>query len=116
MEKNYGISVTGGRFSAGAVAAGKHARATNISATGSLDDARTHMQVLLDLLRAHAEELDRPEETIANAELAQRELEADEPDAPSVLGWLKIVASGAGSVAAISGAVSAVQQAIAALL
>jgi hypothetical protein len=116
MEKNYGISVTGGRFSAGAAAAGDHARATNISTAGSLDDARTQMRALLEVLHAHAGELTRSDETLAVAELARRELEADEPDKPSVLGWLKVVASGAGSIAAISGAVTAVQQAIAAVL
>ncbi|MEV5966009.1 hypothetical protein AB0L70_29850 [Kribbella sp. NPDC051952] len=115
MEQNNGISV-GGNFVAGAVAAGKHARATNISTGESLDDARTRMQVLLDLLHTHAGELARPDETIAVAERARRELETDEPDKPTVLGWLTTVASGAGSIAAISGAVAAVQQAIAALL
>jgi hypothetical protein len=116
MEKNYGISVTGGSFTAGAAAVGKHARATNISTGDALDDARTHLRALLDLLHAHAGELTRPDETIAVAELARRELEADEPNKQSVLGWLKVVASGAGSIAAISAAVTAVQQAIAALL
>lgn len=116
MEKNYGIKVTGGQFIAGAAAAGDHAQATNISATGSLDDARTRMRQLLDLLHTHAGELERPDETIAVAELARRELEADEPDKPSVLRWLKVVASGAGSIAAITGAVVAVQQVLVALL
>lgn len=116
MEKNYGINVTGGNFTAGAVAAGDHAQATNISATGSLVDARTEMQQLLELLNAHAGELARPEETIAVADLARRELDGDEPDKASVLGWLKLIASGAGSIAAMSGAVSAVEHAVTALL
>ena len=115
MEKNYGISV-GGNLSAGAVAAGKHARATNISTGDSLQAARTQMQVLLDLLHKHAGELPRPDETIDAAELARTELEADEPDTPKILGWLMTVASGAGAIAAISEAVTAVHQAIAALL
>ena len=116
MEKNYGINVTGGNFTAGAVAAGSHAQATNISASGSLDDARATMQQLLELLNAHAGELERPDETIAVAELAKRELEGDKPDKGSVLRWLGLIASGAGSIAAISGAVSAVQQAVAAFM
>ncbi|WUJ72208.1 hypothetical protein OG809_02860 [Kribbella soli] len=115
MEKNNGISV-GGNFVAGAVAAGKHARATNISTGDSLGAARTQMQMLLDLVHTHAGELTRPDETIAAAESARRELEADDPDKPKILGRLMTVASGAGAIAAISEAITAVHDAIAALL
>ena len=116
MEKNYGINVTGGNFTAGAVAAGDHARATNISATGSLVDARTEMQPTPRVAQRARRRTGAPEETIAVADLARRELDGDEPDKASVLGWLKLIASGAGSIAAISGAVSAVEQAVTALL
>jgi hypothetical protein len=118
MEKNYGINITGGNVSAGAMAAGRDARATNISSTSadSLPDIRAGMSELLELLRGEADKLDRPEETIAVAELAERELGEDEPDKLSVLRWLKIVATGAGSVTSVAGAVTAIQQAVAAIL
>jgi hypothetical protein len=74
------------------------------------------MSELLELLRGEADKLDRPEETIAVAELAERELGEDEPDKLSVLRWLKIVATGAGSVTSVAGAVTAIQQAVAAIL
>jgi hypothetical protein len=117
MDKNYGIHITGGNVSAGAMAAGDGARATNISSTpDSLPDIRAGMAELLALLHAQADNLDRPDETIAVAELAERELGSDEPDKLSVLRWLKIVASGAGSITAITGAITAIQQAVAAIL
>ena len=70
MEKNYGIRISGGHVSAGAIAAGEGATATNISAVSadSLADARTGMAQLLELLRTHSEQLDRPDEAIASSE------------------------------------------------
>lgn len=117
MQKNDGIYVSGGQVSAGAMAAGKHASATNISAvsTDSLADARAGMAELLELLHAHGQDLERPEESLAVAELAERELGKDEPDKHSVLRLLELLASGAKSIASIGGAVTAVQQAVAAI-
>ncbi|MEU0093684.1 hypothetical protein [Kribbella sp. NPDC006257] len=112
--KNYGINVTGGKVEAGAMAAGDHATATNISATSdSLTDARAQMTQLLELLRA---ETDLPEQTVPMAELADHELWKEEPDKNSVLRLLELIASGAKSIASIGGAVTAVQQAVSAIL
>jgi hypothetical protein len=112
--KNYGISVTGGKVEAGAMAAGDHATATNISSTSSaLTDARAEMTHLLELLRAVPE---LPAQTVAMAELAGHELEKEEPDKSSVLRLLELIASGAKSIASIGGAVTAVQQAVSAIL
>ena len=117
MEKNYGIRISGGHVSAGAMAAGEGATATNISAVSadSLADARAGMAQLLELLRTHSERLERPDEAIAVAELADRELAKDEPDKVSVLRLLELIASGAKSIASIGGAVTAVQQAVSAI-
>ncbi|NIK57329.1 hypothetical protein [Kribbella shirazensis] len=117
MEKNYGIRISGGQVSAGAMAAGEGATATNVSAVsaGSLTEARAGMAQLLELLHAHAERLDRPDEAIAVAELADRELSKEEPDKVSVLRLLELIASGAKSIASIGGAVTAVQQAVSAI-
>ena len=113
MKKNYGISVTGGKVEAGAMAAGDHATATNISAVSdSLTDARAEMTHLLELLRAVPE---LPEQTVAMAELADHELAKEEPDKSSVLRLLEMIASGAKSIASIGGAVTAVQQAVSAI-
>jgi hypothetical protein len=118
MEKNYGISISGGHVSAGAMAAGEGATATNITSTptGSLSDLRAGMTQLLELLRAQADRLERPEEAIAVAELAGRELAKDEPDKVSILRFLEIVASGVGSIASLTGAVAAIQHAVGAIL
>ncbi|WP_329002415.1 hypothetical protein OHA18_04775 [Kribbella sp. NBC_00709] len=117
MEKNYGIRVSGGQITAGAMAAGEGATATNISAVSaeSLADARAGMSQLLELLHAQSERLERPGETIAVAELAEHELAKDKPDKKSVLRLLELIASGATSIATISGAVTVVQQAVAAI-
>jgi hypothetical protein len=117
MEKNYGIRISGGHVSAGAMAAGEGATATNISAVsaGSLADARAGMAQLLELLHANSERLERPDEAIAVAELADRELAKEKPDKTSVLRLLELIASGAKSIASIGGAVTAVQQAVSAI-
>lgn len=117
MEKNDGIRISGGHVSVGAMAAGDGATATNISAVsaGSLADARIGMAQLLELLRTHSERLDRPEEALAVAELAERELSKEKPDKTSVLRLLELIASGAKSIASIGGAVTAVQQAVSAI-
>ncbi|RZT19752.1 hypothetical protein EV649_2889 [Kribbella sp. VKM Ac-2569] len=119
MEKNDGIRISGGHVSVGAMAAGQGATATNtnISAVsaGSLADARAGMAQLLELLHTHSERLERPDEAIAVAELADRELSKEEPDKTSVLRLLELVASGAKSIASIGGAVTAVQQAVSAI-
>lgn len=112
--KNNGISITGGKVEAGAMAAGKHASATNISAApDSLTDARGAMTHLLELLRAVP---GLPDQTVAMAELADHELGKEEPDKSSVLRLLEMIASGAKSIASIGGAVTAVQQAVSAIL
>ncbi|MFC6161916.1 hypothetical protein [Kribbella jiaozuonensis] len=49
------------------------------------------------------------------AELAEHELAKDEPDKNSVLRLLELIASGAKSIATIGGAVTVVQQAVAAI-
>lgn len=115
MEKNYGIRITGGQVSAGAMAAGDNATATNISAvsTDSLANARAEMAQLLELLRTQPE---LPDQAIAMAELADHELGKQEPDKKSVLRLLELIASGAKSIASIGGAVTAVQQAVTAIL
>ncbi|WP_327637080.1 hypothetical protein OHB24_01445 [Kribbella sp. NBC_00482] len=117
MEKNDGIRISGGHVSVGAMAAGEGATATNISAVsaGSLADARAGMAQLLELLHTHSERLERPDEAIAVAELADRELSKEEPDKTSVLRLLELLASGAKSIASIGGAVTAVQQAVSAI-
>lgn len=116
MEKNQGIRITGGHVSVGAMAAGDGATATNISSvSASLADAQAGMAQLLELLRTHADRLERPAEAIAMAELAGRELSKDKPDKMSVLRLLELIASGAKSIASIGGAVAAVEKAVSAL-
>ena len=109
VDKNYGINQTGGTINAGAIAVGKNAKATSVSSE-SLVNARAEMLRLVELLEVHANEV--PDETVALGELAQRELESDQPNKRKVLGWLKTIATGAGSVAAISEAADTVRQAI----
>ncbi|WP_432944639.1 hypothetical protein ACQPXM_03435 [Kribbella sp. CA-253562] len=115
MSKNDGIKINGGQVSVGAMAAGDHATATNVSAvsTDSLANARAEMARLLELLRAQPE---LPDQSVAMAELAEHELGKEEPDKGSVLRLLDLIASGAKSIASIGSAVTAVQQAVTAIL
>lgn len=118
MAKNFGISVTGGTVNAGAMAAGENAFATNLPQTpqsASLDDLRTQMAALVEAVRFHATALGDGDQSVTVAEVAQRELAKERPDKQSFLGLLQSLAAGVGSVASLAGAVTAIEQAAAAI-
>lgn len=116
MNTNQGIQISGGTVTAGAMAAGHGATATNaVPAAGpaSLEDLRGELHALVELLRARA---DVPADQVTVAELAEREAARPQPDKGSLLSYLQVLASGAGSIAAVGTAVTALQSAVTALL
>jgi hypothetical protein len=119
MDGNTGIAITGGNVSAGAMAAGPGATATNVAPgtlDGSLSDLRAEMVRLIEVLYTEAKGLTDADQTIAVAKLAERELAKEQPNKGSVLSLLQVLASGVGSVASLAGAVATIQQAVAAVL
>jgi hypothetical protein len=115
MNKNYGVSITGGTVNAGSIAAGRGAVAVNGGGnTALVEEARGRVEVLVGVLRKYADELDGPD-SVDYAQLVQGELEKAEPSKPKLLRWLARIAAGAGSVAAITEAVDAVRSTVEAL-
>jgi hypothetical protein len=72
------------------------------------------MRALIEVLRSQTTGVSGGDVTAA--ELAERELAKDEPDKTSLLGYLQILAAGAGSLASIGTAITALQHAVTALL
>lgn len=114
---NSGISISGGTVNAGAMAAGQHAQATNISTTpaSSVEELRAQLADLIVQLRAHQHDLDDGEQAVAVAEMAQREAAKDRPNRASFVGLMQTLAAGVGSVTSIATAVTALEHAAAAL-
>lgn len=115
MNSNYGISITGGTVSAGAMAAGRGATATSIaspSTDNSLSDLRAEFARFMASLHEQTMQLEDADRTVAVAELAAKEITKKEPDKKSVLDLLQLVASGVGSVASLAGSLSALERAV----
>jgi len=119
MNENRGIVITGGTVNADAMAAGEKSTAqsvTQIGTTPSLDNARSQMADLVEAVRARAAALEDGDQSLTVAKLAQRELAKQRPDKRSFLGLLESLASGVGSVTSLATAVTAIQQAVTAVL
>jgi hypothetical protein len=117
MENN-GVWVTGGSVQAGAIAAGRNARASGSvhpSSPQTVDELRVQMAAVLEQLRSHSRDLEDSHATLTLAEMAQRELEKETPNKQSLLGTLSAVAAGVGSVATLAGALASLEQAVAVL-
>jgi hypothetical protein len=115
---NSGISISGGTVNAGAIAAGNHAQAKNVSAVPvarSVEEVRTQLADLVRELRAHQDDFDDGAQAIAVAEMAAREAAKERPNRASFLGLMHALASGVGSVASVATVVTALEQASAAL-
>jgi hypothetical protein len=104
VNRNDGISITGGNVSAGGMAAGDHASVT-VNAGGDVvlaarPDVAPLLQALVAALAEHREELPAAV-TSAGAEVAA-ELAGPEPSRARVRELLGTVTEGAGSVSAVT--------------
>ena len=123
QRRNEGISMSGGRIDAGALAVGRHARATNVvEAAGQTLTERGQAEVagrLADLVRQleeHASRLDNADELRETTEAVATELAKDRPNRITVTSLLDGLAKGVGSVASLTTAVQALAQAAIAIL
>ena len=115
---NSGIMITGGSVSAGAMAAGKGAVASNVAAGASeaaLADIRQSLDQLGQELRARASELDDADQALAVVDLARNEAAKDSPNQGTLLGLLKTLGSVVGGVASFGTSVSSIVAAVSAI-
>ena len=115
--ENSGISISGGRVTAGAMAAGDHAVAVNQAAPASqatLEDLRQAVRELTRLVAERAPSPDAPDLVVAR--LAEQEVAREAPDKGRLMGLLQALSSGAGAVTGVAGAVAAVEKAVQAVL
>jgi hypothetical protein len=114
VNRNDGISISGGNVSSTAMAAGKNARAT-VNAGGDVvvaahPDVAPVLQALVVALGQHRAELP-PAAVAAGGELVT-ELAQPEPSRSRVKELLATLTEGAGSVTAVAGAVEALRKAL----
>jgi hypothetical protein len=114
VNRNDGISISGGNVTSAAMAAGENASVT-INAGGDVvtaarPDVAPHLQALLAALGEHRESLPAGT-TEAGAELAT-ELARPEPEPSRVKQLLSTLTEAAGSVTAVSGAAEALKSAL----
>jgi hypothetical protein len=114
VNRNDGISISGGNVTSTAMAAGKNARAT-VNAGGDVviaahPDVAPALQALVAALGEHPAELP-PAAVEAGGELAT-ELAQPEPSRSRVRELLASLTEGAGSVTAVAGAVEALRKAL----
>ena len=117
--KNSGIQISGGTVHAGAMAAGHHAVASNVSTSGdtaqAFDELRKSLADLAEQVRARAGELDDPEQAAAVADLAKAEAEKEKPNHRSLLGLLQALSGAVGTVATLGSSVTAIINTVSAL-
>ena len=116
---NSGIQISGGSVHAGAMAAGDHAKASNVSTPGDttqvLAELRQSLADLAEQVRARAAELDDPEQAAAVADLAKAEVEKEKPNHRSLLGLLQALSSAVGNVATLGGSVTSIIKTVSAM-
>ncbi len=124
QNRNYGIQVSGsGQLHASQLAVGKGARlegntsnVTTPSTLKDLDEVRRVLGAIVEQLRAGAPGLDDAPALAAVAESAQREAGKAKPSKAILAGLLDALMAGVAKVAALAGAVEAVQHAVSTLL
>jgi ABC-type transporter Mla subunit MlaD len=112
--QNKGITVSGGSFTAGAVAAGTGARAIqNISAAadeldgGGRAEIAQHLRELRDAIAAQATHRDDAERLLRSAEDLAGEVSRAQPDRSRIRSLLDGITDAAGSVAGVATATAA---------
>jgi hypothetical protein len=121
-QRNEGISMSGGRIDAAALAVGRKARAINPTAAAqhALEERGHHeianrLAALMHLLETHAAQLDNPDELKTTTETIAAELTNDKPNRITVTGLLNGLADGVRSVTSLTTAVDALAKAATAL-
>jgi hypothetical protein len=114
MNRNDGISISGGNVSSTAMAAGKNARAT-VNAGGDVvvaahPDVAPVLQALVAALDEHRPEL--PPAAVEAGEELPTELAQPKPSRSRVRELLATLTEGAGSVTAVAGAAEALRKAL----
>jgi len=114
VNRNDGISISGGNVTSTAMAAGRNARAT-VNAGGDVvvaahPDVAPLLQALVAALGEHAAEL--PAASVEAGEEVATELAQPEPSRSRVKELLARVTEGAGSVTAVAGAAEALRKAL----
>ena len=119
MPKNEGIYMTGGTINAEQLAVGRKARAVKIVSLADqaldrkgLQDIREKLDELVNILTAHADALDNPDEVLDSTEAVAAELSKDKPNKLTLTAILSGLASSVQSVAAVATAVEALKHAI----
>jgi hypothetical protein len=121
MSVNKGIQVSGGQVTAGAIAAGDRAIAiadrTRIElAGGPLQEIGDRLAELTRELQQNAAELEDADDLLESTTRIAEELEKEKPSKTTIRGILGAIAEGAKSVTTVTVAVTALEQAVAALL
>jgi len=115
---NYGVQITGSNVFGSAIAGGPgaHAEAHDINVTSqapeSIDDLRTAIAALVDLVRAVPPGADDEGVLIQLAESVQAEAARTEPSKGKLQRLLSMLIAGAGGVASIVNAATAIQHAV----
>ena len=118
---NHGVQITGSHVNAGAIAGGKGASASahhvNMASDGAgLEDVRDLLAALAEELRTPPPEVTEPEVMTAIVTSAQTEAAKERPNLQTLSRLLRALMNGAGNVASLATAISAVQHAVSALL
>jgi hypothetical protein len=119
MIENNGIWVAGGTVTAGSMAAGTGAVATNTAEGGTaltVDDIRVMVRDLVEELTSHAALLPDLDQTVTVARLAEQESAKEAPDKSRLSALLQLVTAGAGSVSGVAGAVEAIERVVQSVL
>jgi hypothetical protein len=120
--ENYGIQIgDSATVSAGAMAAGKGARAEgsihySTVPPADLEELRNALSLLVEQLRASPAGVDDPDSLAEVAASAQREASMERPNKHVLRGLLKAIMAGVEKSATLASAVLAIQQAVGVLL
>lgn len=115
---NYGVQITGSTVYGSAIAggAGAHAEAHDISVTSrgpdNIDDLRTAIAALVELVRNAPPGVDDEAVLIQIAESVQAEADKAEPSKGKMQRLLGMLVAGAGGVASIVNAAAVIQHAV----
>jgi hypothetical protein len=121
MNVNKGIQVSGGQITAGAIAAGDRAiaiadRTRNELTGGPLEEIADKLAELTRELQENAAQLDDAEDLLESTTRIAEELKKEKPSKTTIRGILGAITEGAKSVTTVTIAVTALEQAVAALL
>jgi hypothetical protein len=115
---NQGIIISGGTFTAGAVAAGENARAVNHAASGADDRASavlTQLEAFLKKLSAASASGHVPGDLVETGQAVRAELGKEKPNKHTVLALIRGIGAGVAGVTHLAVAAAGLEAAIGAL-